>query len=253
MARRSLPPHVEELLGSTDAFLASRGHARRTLEPGGKRPRTLVELGRRVLPADAARAPLHEQQEIAWAMALSDLARVIALQFPENLFADLDHVGATLRAVVEREGHVALERAIDPLVRIHRAYGRASNIRFRYVHDFLYGFDWARWVARDPATRASIGPFDLVFLEHSERRAGELEALIAVDDATYPRLAPGAYRNPFPFDREPASEARLLASLAADGMVPIAAWTQRPQLVWNRPYASEREARAVQLGLVLPG
>jgi hypothetical protein len=182
-------------------------------------------------------------------MALSDLARAIAREFPENLFADLDYVGAVLRDVVAREGQVALERRIDPLVRIHRLYGRSSTIRFRYVHDFLYGFDWARWVLRDPATRGDVGPYDAVFLAHVEARAAELAARIEAGDAEYPPLAPGVFRNPFPFDRDPDAEARLFPALVARGLVPVEAWRAGPTLARDRPFTALREELAASLGL----
>lgn len=247
--RTPLDPHVAELLGATDAFLAGRVRWQ-TLAPEGGAPRSLVRLAETLLPASESRAPLHDQQEIAWAMALSDLARAIAREFPENLFADLDHVASELRRVVADSGHVALERTIDPLVRIHRLYGKSSRIRFRYVHDFLYGFDWARWVARDPVSRARHGNYDRVFLAHVEKRAEELESLVEGDDPSYPRLAPGAFRNPFPFDREPAAETALFRVLATADLLPIRAWD--PEATCRgaeRAFTALREARAKDLGL----
>jgi hypothetical protein len=248
-ARTSLDPHVEELLASTDAFLAPRVRWQ-SLRPEGGPPRSLVTLAETILPPGRTRTPLHDQQQIAWAMALSDLARAIAREFPENLFADLDHVASELRRVVAESGHVALERTIDPLVRIHRLYGKSSRIRFRYVHDFLYGFDWARWVARDPGDRTRCGNYDLVFLAHVEKRAAELEALVEADDPSYPRLAPGAFRNPFPFDREPAAENELFRTLARADLLPIRAWDADAACATSgRPFTALREARAKDLGL----
>ncbi len=248
-SRPALDPHVEELLASTDAFLSSRV-TWLTLAPSGGLPRSLVALAEALLPPSAERLPLHDQQAIAWAMALSDLARAIAREFPENLFADLDHVAAELRRVVADAGHVALERTIDPLVRIHRIYGKSSRIRFRYVHDFLYGFDWARWVARDPASRGRVGNYDLAFLAHVEKRAEELDALVGQNDPSYPPLAPGAFRNPFPFDREPRAETALFQALARADLLPIRAWDARaPHSASDRPFTALREERARDLGL----
>lgn len=258
--RTALAPHVAELLSSTDAFLASRDVTWWTLDPSAKpvgrgRARTparapsLVELGERILPGTPSLPALHEQQEIAWAMALSDLGRAIAMQFPENLFADLAFVGMTLRRVVTEHGHVALERAIDPIVRVHRLYGRRSRIRFRYVHDFLYGFDWARWVAKQPAERGAVGPFDAAFIAHSEQRAHELEQLIEAGDAKYPPLADGVFRNPFEFDRDPPSERALLTALAADGHVPVRAWELDARPAWDARFVALRVAKAKELGL----
>ncbi|MFN7696809.1 MAG: hypothetical protein ACK6CU_01080 [Deltaproteobacteria bacterium] len=244
-----LDAHVRELLASTDEHLASRT-AWRSLARGRSAPRSLVALGEELLPPNAARAPLHDQQRIAWAMALSDLARAIAREFPENLFADLDHVAGELRRIVAEQGVVALERTIDPLVRIHRTYGKSSPIRFRYVHDFLYGFDWARWVAREPSSRRNVRPYDATFLAHIERRALELGALIQNRDPTYPPLPPGAFRNPFPFDREPPSEERLFRALAEEDLLPLRAFdADAPLAPAARSFSTMREARAGELGL----
>lgn len=245
---RALDPHVAELLAATDAFLSRRVQWR-SLAPRRTKPRSLVALAKLVLPEAADRPALHDQQRIAWAMALSDLARAIAREFPGNVFADLEHVAAELRRVVALQGHVALERTIDPLVRVHRDYGKSSRIRFRYVHDVLYGFDWARWVAREPAQRAHVRPYDQAFLAHAETRAVELDALIERDDASYPRLAPGLFRNPFPFDREPAAEEHLFRALCAEDLLPIRAFDLDAVAHWDRPYTAEREARALSLGL----
>lgn len=248
-AKPSLDPHVSELLGATDAFLATRTRWQ-TLAPGGGKPRSLVALAEQLLPSSATRPPLHDQQCIAWAMAVSDLARAIAREFPENVFADLDHVASELRRVVAQHGHVALERTIDPLVRIHRTYGKSSRIRFRYVHDFLYGFDWARWVARQPETRGGVAPFDLVFLAHVEKRAQELDALIEVDDPTYPRLATDVFRNPFPFDREPTAELSLFRALAEQQLLPIPAFDGEASVPsFSRPFTRLREECARAMGL----
>ncbi|MBN8610432.1 MAG: ferrochelatase [Deltaproteobacteria bacterium] len=248
-SRAALDPHVAELLGATDTFLAGRTRWQ-TLAPRGGAPRSLVALAELLLPTRDDRPALHDQQAIAWAMALSDLARAIAREFPENLFADLDHVASELRRVVATRGHVALERTIDPLVRIHRSYGKSSRIRFRYVHDFLYGFDWARWVARDPQARRTIGNYDLPFLAHVEKRALELDALVEANDPSYPPLAPGEFRNPFPFDREPAAESELFRSLAEADLLPIRAFdADRPQPSADRPFTSLREQRAQAMGL----
>lgn len=246
-SRAPLSPHVRELLEVTEASARARGAMQRSLGPAGGEARSIVAIGESVLDT----VELKEQQAIAWAMALSDLVRAITKNFPENIFCDLDYVARVLAEVAEREGHVALERRIDPLVRLHRAYGRATTIRFRYVHDFLYGYDWARWVAKDPEARRGVGPFDAAFLAYSEARAEELvQAIARGDDPKYPPLSSETVgRNPFSFDRSPASEAALHQALSAEGSIPLAAWTETPSLVWDRPYAALREAKAKALGL----
>ena len=247
MARsKILAPHVQELLASTDELVARNGASWASLKPTRKRALSLIQLGEQVLKGIDP-ALLHEQQASAWAMAMSHVARAIIRHFPENIFVDLDLVGLALRDVVMAEGHVALEQTIDPLVEIHRLYGKSSRIRFQYVHDFLYGFDWARWVASDPHERGAIGPFDRRFLQRSLERAQELEALIDMDDATYPALAPGTFRNPYAFARDPKSERTLFLDLAKLDLLP--ACPLRKKAIWDRPFVQQRLLRAEQLGL----
>jgi len=247
MRSKILAPHVEELLLSTDALIARSGASWASLKPRKKRALSLQELGEVVLRGVDPEL-LHEQQASAWAMALSHLARAIVRNFPENIFADLDRVAVALRDVVIAEGHVALEQTIDPLVEIHRLYGKTSRIRFQYVHDFLYGFDWARWVASCPAERATIGPFDRRFLQRSVERAEELEVLIENNDPTYPALAEGAFRNPYAFARDPKAEALLFRDLAKHDLLPVC--PIRQTAIWDKPFLQERLVRAEKLGLI---
>ncbi len=186
------------------------------------------------------------------------LVRAVAEHFPENIFADY---AALVEACVE-----AAERSADPLatlaetgralVDLQALFGRRSAIRFRYVHDFLNGYDWVKWVQREPGARAAIGPYAMPFLRHMLARGTEMLALIDADDRTYPRLRDARPRNPFRFDREPPAEVALHRSLAARGELPL-----RPYLVasrgvavgeWDRPYQELRIADAERLGLARP-
>lgn len=242
-----LAPHVLELLASTDELVARSGASWASLKPKKKRALSLLQLGELVLKG-VDPALLHEQQASAWAMAMSHVTRAIVRHFPDNIFVDLDLVAVALRDVVIAEGHVALEQTIDPLVEIHRLYGKSSRIRFQYVHDFLYGFDWARWVASEPKERGAIGPFDRRFLQRSVERAHELEALIQKNDATYPAIAPGTFRNPYGFERDPKSERALFLDLAKQDLLP--ACPIRGKTLWDAPFVQQRLERAKQLGLV---
>lgn len=181
----------------------------------------------------------------AVAPMLGRLRSALLHDFPENVFLDLDMLGGALARAVAT-GHAAeSERLVTEL---SRDFGSAP-IRFRYAHDFLYGFDWCRWVAREPEARTSIGPFDPEFLRYLRGRAAELRALIAQDDAKYGRIPDGAFRNPFAFSREPEDEARLHRALAARGLVPIEAWRIDGTAVWDRSFAELREEVARELGL----
>ena len=216
-----------------------------SLAPDRERAAPLVGIARSIA---RARSPVDD----AWCESLARIAGAVLEHFPDNIFCDLEVIAAWLRMTALRveEPEAWLAGATERMVTLHALYGRYTVIRFRYVHDFLYGFDWARWVQRDPATRARVGPFDAAFLEHSARRARELiMAIERGDDPKYPPLPAGAIaRNPFGFSREPEDEKRLLRALAREGWIPLEAWRTQPGPAWDRPYQETRERRARELG-----
>jgi hypothetical protein len=113
----------------------------------------------------------------------------------------------------------------------------------------LYGFDWAKWVAREPQARSIVGPFDAEFLRGMHQRGSELLELIAQDSEKYPTLSPGRDRNPFRFARDPGAEETLHRDLAQQNLLPLKAWSLSGDPVWDRPYAELRSQRASDLGL----
>lgn len=177
--------------------------------------------------------------------ALREIEVAAAAAFPGNIFWDLELLAASLLGAGPGETSARARQ----IAGLQALYGQNTVIRFRYVHDFLYGYDWAKWVQREPATRAGVGPFAPAFIDHQERRARELELLIAEDDERYPSLPEGQVRNPFPFSREPADEALLLRDLAAARLVPVEAWDPAAAPRWDRPFADLRAERARALGL----
>ena len=126
-------------------------------------------------------------------------------------------------------------------------------LAFRYLHDFTYGYDWAKWVMRKPEVRLGIRPFDPVFVAYLRRRGEELVALVERDDKKYPKLPDGRSRNPFGFSREPAHEAVLFSDLAARGLLPVRGWDMDAEPVAERPFADLRFDRARQLGIPMRG
>lgn len=204
-----------------------------SLAPGRERSRTPAELA---APGSPLRA------------SLLRISEAIAEHHPDNLFGDLD---ALATALAQLDDGAREERA-ERIVGLHQLFGQKSPIRFRYVHDFLYGFDWARWVARAPEERRSVRPYDEAFLGYLEQRGRELLSLIARDDAKYPTLRDRGSRNPFPFSREPDAEIAIHRALAARGMVPLAAWESDPVPRWDRSCSAVREAVARELGHALP-
>lgn len=211
----------------------------RTLAPDRSRATAVAEVVARI-SGDAETVAALDQ-------GLADIVEAVAENFPENVFWDFDRLVA---ALVARRDADAIRRAAAQVVRLQRGFGRHGVISFRYAHDFLYGFDWARWVARDAAARACVGPFDPQFLDYLEARMRELVSLIEADDVKYPQLdAAQRWRNPFQFSREPADEARLFEWLAAAGQLPVEAWCFDGAEDWREPYSALRREAATALGI----
>jgi hypothetical protein len=229
---------IHEILSSLDARIERSLEGPLSLDPRPRRATLLVSLARAL--GQSARAPRSFE---------SALARVAESQldhFPGNIFWDFDAFAAHL-ATLE---HAELDETVRISVDLMGRFGMRSPIRFRYVHDFMYGFDWARWVKRKPEERRQVPPFGLAFLRYSHERGGEMLALIADDDAKYPRLGEEVVaRNPFGFLREPPDEARLLRHLAGEGSVPVRAWEMAPGASWEHEYSERRAEAARALGL----
>lgn len=184
-------------------------------------------------------------------LTLQDILRSMMTNFPENIFWDFDFLVASMveQALAAREPSHFLNRFSEKLKKLMALFGNRSSVNFRYLHDFLYGFDWTKWVQKAPGTRQHYGPFSFTFLDYLAHRGRELLALIAEDDQTYRRLVRGTYRNPFSFSREPGQEAQLFKQLAARHLIPVAAWDKDTRPSWNKPFYLLREQLASELHL----
>ncbi len=228
-------------LGVVDQRIDASTEHRLSLCPGRSRARALREVGEYLIAGASA--------EPAWVFAqgLAAIAESILRNFPDNLFWDLDCLAAWLWG----NGRPAAEIREDceRVVALHELFGAFTPLSFRYVHDFLYGFDWARWVARAPDERRGIGVYDPRFLDALLRRGEELlVAIQAGTDERYPPLCVGAARNAFGFSREPTEELALYRRLAEEGWIPVHAWDFAGESEWERPYDEARVTRAVGLG-----
>lgn len=235
-----------ERLAAMDAELALVD--RLSLDPGRARARSLHAIGHHLFSSFA----LAPGVAAALAEGLSATAAAIRTHFPGNLLWDLDHLAASvLREALRAPAPAAhVRESFAEIVGLHAMFGHGTTLRFRYAHDFVYGFDWAKWVCRDPSARRGVGPFDLAFLRAMRARGGELLALIeAGKDETYPPLRGDRHRNPFAFSREPNDELTLYRDLAARELIPVRAWTFDAPPVWDRGFAEERERRARALGI----
>lgn len=226
-------------LAETDRWLGEHVGQLASIAPDREHPTTLSALGLQLLTEAHA-----DELADSWARGLQRVAQSLAENFPDNIFWDLDYLAAHLLdlADIERIG-----RSCGLIGELQRGFGLQSTIRFRYVHDFSFGFDWARWVARDADNRRTVGPFDVEFLHYLRRRCAELVEQIERDDEKYPKLPPNAERNPFSFSRAPADERKLHQLLANDGLLPVEAWVARGRICWNRDYAAIRKRYADRL------
>ncbi|WP_164009521.1 ferrochelatase [Pyxidicoccus trucidator] len=215
--------------------------ARASLAPDRARAPTPRELAERVTEGQGDEARLR-----AFTEGLCDIVEALAADFPENIFWDLEYPA---RCLWDAGEPTDMEAFTHRVVRLCHGFGARSTLRFRYAHDFLFGYDWARWVTREPAQRATIRPFDASFLEYLEGRRGELLALVASNDEKYSRLRGTEFRNPFGFSREPDEEARLHEALAREDLIPVKAWRQDGEPRWDRPFADLRTEAARRLGL----
>ncbi|MEQ9320253.1 MAG: ferrochelatase [Polyangiaceae bacterium] len=240
----SLLEHLERL----DADLDSRGVKRLSLDPDRDRASRLHELGAALLE----RPPTLDAPALdALASGLTEVVEAIADNFPENVFWDLDYLVAALAkdAAAQADSARYLQRQLEIAADLHRMFGRHSPIRFRYIHDFVYGYDWAKWVRRDPEPRAEHGPFSSTFLSYTKQRGEELVELIARNDAKYHRLADDAVaRNPFGFSREPEAEVALHRDLARRDLIPVRAWRWDAEPRFDEDFADRRKQRAVAMG-----
>ncbi len=171
--------------------------------------------------------------------------------FPENIFWDYAYL---FQFVIEEA--LSAAQPLNVIAEYHKLltdllkiFGNEGNISFRYMHDFMYGFDWAKWVKKEPVCRKNTPPFHKDFLAYLLKRGKELEVLISQNDAKYHQIPEGSYRNPFVFSRNPKEEAHLLRTLAADGLLPVCAWEYGLPLQWQLPFAQLRQERALALGI----
>ncbi|MGY8826867.1 MAG: ferrochelatase [Candidatus Latescibacterota bacterium] len=182
---------------------------------------------------------------------MRDLEKGLFAHFPHNIYGDLDYFAATVlydvRAQKKPSAHLLSLFALT--AELLELYGCHSTIHFRYAHDFLYGFDWARWARKAAQKRRDSSPFSYEFLLYLKKRGHELLTLIAKDDAKYPRLTRHQNRNPFAFSRTPDDEKRLHQTLAVDALVPVEAWRIDAIPRFDRDYSRLRAERAQSLHL----
>ena len=162
-------------LAAIDATIERTPRGALTLDPNRARATSLADLVQTL-------GDTSQRSHLADAACAVGRAQLEA--FPDNLLWDFDFYLASVHDEAAQSGDYPghLERTTEITVGLMHLYGQKSSIRFQYVHDFIYGFDWARWVRREPATRSQTRPFSLEFLEQSDTRGRALLRLIEDDD-----------------------------------------------------------------------
>ena len=232
-------PPVFRRITELDAIF--RTERRRTLAPHRELARSPLEI---LDVAFTSEDSVSLRRDVCDGFA--DVLDAMLQAFPGNLFWDLEALVASQIRRGRSGGDV--QTNLESIALLQRRFGQQGPIRFRYVHDFLYGFDWAKWVAKDPGERKMIGPFDPPFVAHMHRRAGEIvDAIDRGTDAKYARLQEGESRNPFGFSREPSEEIALHQALAREGNLPLEAWRLDAVPRFGDDFALKRENMAHRL------
>ena len=208
-----------------------------SLNPNQGEAQSLWDLGNL---AQTMIPDVHQFDEVM--MATITVAHIQLDCFPKNIFWDLDgfvKVFWSLKSTSEIKG------CIEQLERLYRAFSEGQT-RFQYAHDLIFGFDWARWVQKDPVTRASIGPFEATFLDRMEHRHQQLvEEVKGRDSEKYPYMKEletnEGFRNPFGFSREYEDEIAVMTELAAQNFIPVPFWNIDFQAEWDKPYERVRK------------
>jgi hypothetical protein len=240
--------HKESLekLQSWDRYLVSNTQYWLSLNPSKEQPTPLFELAEKLVE----NTQLSEQMFALWSDGIIQFSQAVQKHFPDNIFWDLDQLGAVMFRMAAQQTELSVvQQNYDLLVSLLDLFGRYSVVRFRYIHDFIYGFDWAKWVNRAPDERSHIKPFDAEFSLSMQKRGFELLDLIANDDQKYPKLRDRNHRNPFGFSREPEAEIELHRELARQNYIPVRAWCSQDSYQWDQPFAELRHWQACLLGL----
>jgi hypothetical protein len=225
-----------------DSDLQAKVNKWRSLDPEREYAHSLREVAEHLLP-QLPDAPTTE----AFATALVDISNSMYQHFAATLFWDFDMFAAAI--VRQNRTPEAMATYALTVEEMMAAFGRRTNIAFMYTHDFIYGFDWSRWVLREPEARKTVHPYDLNFVQRMIRRSQELESLIAQDDKKYHKIEGGGPRNPFGFNREPEYEIPLFQRLAQDQLLPVEAWNYDGITRWEKPYTDIRAQVAADLGI----
>ena len=244
MKQELTPTHTFQFI---DEIFAQQSVNMLSLNPQKRLITSFAELGNFITEENTDIQFLTTLQETLESIVCTQLQN-----FPGNIFWDFDYLVSSMlrQALVADEGAIPFLKVFGKkMVLLIEMFGNKTQMRFRYVHDFMYGFDWARWVQKEPQNRAHIEPFSLVFLDYLLVKGKELLQRINHGQITSYKLCDTGYRNPFTFSREPEDEYRLLTYLAKEQLIPVAVWNWNASPVWNKPFQEIRQQLALKLNI----
>ncbi|MBN3876599.1 MULTISPECIES: hypothetical protein [unclassified Nostoc] len=244
MKQKLTPTNTFQLI---DEILAQQSVKLLSLSPQKTLITSFAELGNLIAPQNTDIQILTTLQETLESIVCTQIEN-----FPENIFWDFDFLVSSMlrQALNAEEGAIYFLRIFcEKMVCLTEMFGNKTEMRFRYVHDFMYGFEWARWVQKEPQKRAHIEPFSLLFLDYLLVKGKELLQRINHGQVVSYKLCETGYRNPFTFSREPEDEYRLLTYLAEEQLIPVAVWDWNASPVWNKPFQEMRQQLALKLNI----
>ncbi|BDA79390.1 hypothetical protein LPTSP3_g23200 [Leptospira kobayashii] len=229
-----------------DRFLDLRYPTRRTLCPNRNQVTRFEEIGNQISDLLGNEQDWKHSAEITYKIVDS-----VVDHFPENIFWDFDYMIMKIvgnSAYSEQGFRQSMDLTVEKILNIFFIFGKNSSIKFRYIHDFIYGYDWLKWMLEKKHPGDEIDPYGVSFLDYIGHRGMEMISLIAKNDSNYPELN-GLYRNPFLFSRSDEDEIHLLKDLAASGNIPIEAWDRYANPKSDRNYSKIRLERSEQMGI----
>lgn len=187
-----------------------------------------------------------------------EICNSIQDNFPQNIFYDLDYLFYQILQE-SKTSEIGFEPKLNEfqnsLNSIFTIFGIHSSVKFRYIHDFIYGYDWLKWTLEKKGSQEIESPLGEPFLNYITNRGKELENLIEGNDKNYPVLNE-PFRNPFLFVRSTQEEEILHSNLSIDHLIPLEAWNLFAIPKSDKNYSEIRTKRALELGIdrnTMPG
>lgn len=169
--------------------------------------------------------------------------------FPNNIFWDFDLMSHSIASYFAKDKNPeSLFKYVDQYHSIFCIFGADSPVKFQYIHDFIYGYDWLKWMLEKRKPEEDKDPFGEDFLRYIYNRGLELVCLIQKNDQKYPELTE-EYRNPFLFGRSPKEEILLHRTLSSDSLLPLDSWDVHAVPRADKDYSLIRLERSKALGI----